>query len=118
MANSRSYFHDHLVLLLLSVSGFLAFFGSVYFIIRIASSHGSAFIVQFRSILGINAFKPGSLMDMLAFVVFAIMVFVVHGVLSYRTYHIHRQLTITILSLGSLLLLLNIIVSNALLVLR
>jgi hypothetical protein len=38
--------------------------------------------------------------------------------LSLRAYKIHRQLAIAVLSLGILLLLLTIIISNALLVLR
>lgn len=118
MANTRNYFRDHLVLLLLSISGFLTVFGSLFILYRLSSSHGTGFIVQYRSALGINAFKTGTLTDMLAFVAFALLVFGIHALLSYKTYHIHRQLTIAILSLGSLLLLMNIIVSNALLVLR
>lgn len=118
MATSRKYFHDHFVLLLLSINIFLAVVGSLYFLLRLSSSHGSAYIVQYRSAYVVNKFPTGNLIDMLAFVVFALIVLTVHSVLSHRVYHIHRQLTIAILSLGSLLLVLTIIVSNALLVLR
>ncbi len=118
MATSRKYFHDHLVLLLLSINVFLAVVGSLYFLIRLSTSHGTSYIVQYRSAFVVNKFTPGTLLDLLAFVAFAALVLLVHSVLSYRAYHIHRQLTITILSLGILLLVLTSIVSNALLVLR
>jgi hypothetical protein len=55
---------------------------------------------------------------MLSFVAFAGLVLAIHTFLSMKAYRIHRQLAITILSLGVLLLTLAIIVSNALLVLR
>lgn len=118
MASTKKYFHDHLVLLLLSINAFLAVAGSVFILLRLGTSHGNAFIVQYRSPLGINAFKTGSVIDILSFVAFAALVLAIHTVLSLRAYHIHRQLAITILSLGILLLTLTIIISNALLVLR
>src|SRR5476651_511921 len=118
MAISKKYFHDHLVLLLLSTNVFLAFVGSIFILVRLSSGHGTGYIVQYRSSLGINAFKTGSVVDLLSFIAFAAMVLAAHTVLSLRAYHIHRQLAVAILSLGILLLVLTIIVSNALLVLR
>ncbi|HEX7633147.1 MAG TPA: hypothetical protein VF401_02355 [Candidatus Saccharimonadales bacterium] len=118
MATPKKYFHDHLVLLLLSVNAFLAVAGSIFILVRLSTSHGNGYIVQYRSSLGINAFKTGSVVDLLAFVGFALLVLAIHAMLSLKVYHIHRQLAIAILSLGILLLLLTIIVSNALLVLR
>jgi hypothetical protein len=118
MANPRKYFHDHLVLLLLSIEAFLAVASSLFVLLRLSSSHSTGYIVEFRSSLGINAFRTGSVVDLLGFIAFALIVLAVHSVLSLRTYRIHRQLSIAILCLGILLLVLNIIVSNALLVLR
>ena len=118
MAISKKYFHDHLVLLLLSVNAFLAVAGSIFILVRLSTSHGNGYIVQYRPSLGINAYQPGSVIELLSFVGFAALVLVVHTVLSLRAYKIHRQLAIAILSLGILLLLLTIIISNALLVLR
>ena len=115
---SKKYFHDHLVLLLLSINAFLAVAGSVFILLRLSSSHGTSYIVQYRSSLGVNAFKQGSVVELLSFVAFAALVLSVHTMLSLRVYHIHRQLAIAILSLGILLLVLTIIISNALLVLR
>lgn len=118
MASNKKYFHDHVVLLLLSINAFLALAGSIFILLRLSTSHGNSYIVQYRSSLGVNAFKTGSVVDLLSFIAFAALVMAVHTTLSLRAYHIHRQLAITILSLGILLLLLTIIVSNALLVLR
>jgi hypothetical protein len=118
MASSKKYFHDHFVLLLLSINAFLAIAGSLFILVRLSTSHGNGYIVQYRPSLGINAYQNGSIIELLSFVAFALLVLVVHGLLSLRAYKIHRQLAIVILGLGILLLLLTIIISNALLVLR
>jgi hypothetical protein len=118
MATSKKYFHDHFVLLLLSVNAFLAVAGSLFILLRLSTSHGTGYIVQYRASLGINAFKTGGVVDLLSFIAFAGLVLAVHYFLSRRAYEIHRQLAIAILSLGILLLALTIIISNALLVLR
>lgn len=118
MATPKKYFHDHFVLLLLSINAFLAVAGSIFILLRLSTSHGSGYIVQYRASLGINAFKTGHVLDLLSFIAFAALVLAVHVVLSLRAYNIHRQLAIAILALGILLLALTIIISNALLVLR
>ena len=118
MAPSKKYFHDHFVLLLLSINAFLAVAGSIFILLRLSTSHGTGYIVQYRASLGINAFKTGGVADLLSFVAFAALVLAIHSLLSLRAYRIHRQLAIAILSLGILLLSLTIIISNALLMLR
>lgn len=118
MATPKKYFQDHLILLLLSINAFLAFSTIGLVLIRLASGHGDSYIAQYRSSLGINAFQSGSVIDLLAFAVFAVVVLVVHTVLSIKTYPLSKQVSAVILSLGIVLLLLAIIISNALLVLR
>ena len=118
MATPKKYFHDHIVLLLLSIDTFLAFLASIFVLLRLSAGHGNGYIVQYRPVLGINSYKTGSVTALLGFIGFALLVLAVHTLLSLRAYHIHRQLAIAILSLGTLLLLLTIIISNALLVLR
>ena len=90
-------------------------------LVSLSFNRGNGYIVQCRdcSNLGnIGRFTKGSVTELLAFVVFAMLVLLIHIFLSLRTYRIHRQLAITILALGMLLLVLTIIVSNSLLVLR
>lgn len=119
MATPKKYFHDHFVLLLLSINIFLAFAGSIYILVRLGTSHGnSSYIVQYRPSLGIGAYQAGSVLELFSFVGFALIVLVTHTFLSLRAYKIHRQLAIAILCLGILLLLLTVIISNALLVLH
>jgi len=118
MAASKKYFHDHLVLLLLSLNAFAAIAGAIFILVKLTASHGNSYIVQYRPSLGADAFKTGSVIDLLAFAAFAIIVLVAHTMLSLRAYQIHRQLALAILGLGILLLVLTVIVSNALLVLR
>lgn len=118
MATPKSYFHDHLVLLLLSINAFLAVAGSILILVRLSTSHGTGYIVQYRSNLGISAFKTGSVVEIISFVIFLLLMLALQTTLSQRTYHINRQLALTILALGMLLLMLAIIISNALLVLR
>ncbi len=106
------------MLLLLSVNMFLTLLATLLILFRVGSAGGSGFIVQYRANLGISAFKTGSVSNLLAFICFALIVMAAHTVLGWRSYRIHRQLSLVVLSLGMLLLLLCIIVSNALLALR
>ncbi len=121
MANPKKYFHDHLVLLLLSINVFLAVAGSIFVLVSLSSGHSTTYIVQCRDCSNpdaVNKFTNGGVVNLLSFVVFMLLVLAVHVMLSFRTYQIHRQVTISILSLGTLLLILAIIVANSLLVLR
>ena len=118
MAKPKKYFHDHVVLLLLSINVFLAFSSVVLVLARLSQSQGSSYIVQYRSSLVINAFQTGGVSDLLSFILFALLVLGLHTVLSMRTYAVNRHVSIVILALGILLLLLTMIISNALLALR
>jgi hypothetical protein len=118
MATPKKYFQDHLILLLLSTNAFLALSGIALVLARLSAGHGDSYIVQYRSSLGINAFQSGGVSDLLSFVLFMLLVVGVHTMLSIRVYAIHRHLAVVILSLGILLALLAIIISNALLALR
>jgi hypothetical protein len=121
MTSVAKYFHDRLVLLLLSTNVFLAFAGSIFVLVQLSSNHGNGYIVQCRdcsNLANINRFTKGDVTQLLAFIAFALLVLAIHTLLSLRTYRIHRQLSVAILALGTILLLLTIIVGNALLVLR
>jgi hypothetical protein len=114
----KKYFHDHFILLLFSINVFLALADSIYILLRLSTSHGGGYIVQYRPSLGLSAYQAGSTLELFSFVVFAIIVLVTHSTLSVKAYKIHRQLAVSVLYLGILLLLLTAIVSNALLVLH
>jgi len=121
MTNLTKYLHDRVILLLLSINTFLTFAASIFILLQLSSSHGNGYIVQCRdcsNLADINRFTNGSVVELLAFIGFALLVLAIHTGLSIKTYHIHRQVAVTILGLGTLLLIMTIIVSNALLVLR
>jgi len=118
MTTTAKYFRDRVVMLLFSTLIFLGLALTLFVLLRLSSNHGNGYIVQYRSNLGLDAFKTGSIIGLLSFVGYAIMTPVIHILLSLRTYAIHRQLAIVILAIGILLMVLAIIVSNALLVLR
>jgi hypothetical protein len=114
----KKYFHDHFVLLLLSINAFLAVFSIIFIIVRLTTSHSTSYIVQYRPSLGINAYQTGSVLQLISFSLFAAIILTLNIMISIRAYKIHRQLSIAILGFGVLLLVLTIIISNALLVLR
>jgi hypothetical protein len=118
MATEKRYLHDRFVLLLLSVSAFLAVSGSLLVLLRLTQNRANGYIVEYRENLGVSAFRTGNFLDMLAFVVFLFLIVALHTILSRRIYHTSRPYALFILGLGILLLCLGIIVSNALLVLR
>lgn len=115
MATPRKYFHDRIVLLLLSINAFLAIASSIAILLRIDPDPNTTYAIQYRARLGINAFQSGSSTEIVSFAVFALFVFGFHFYLSRKAYHIKRHFSIAFLGLGTLLLSLSIIVSNALL---
>jgi hypothetical protein len=114
----KKYFHDRIILLLLSILIFLAFLASVWVLFKLDSGRSAGYIIQYRGNLGISALKTGSASELVAFIAFALMILVVHVIMSVRVYLIRREVSIVILLMGVLLLLTSLIVSNALLVLR
>lgn len=119
MPLSKRYLHDKIILALVSVNIFLALICVVFILLRFGASSGAnGYIVQYRQNLGIGAFKTGSLGSILSFAAYGPIVAIVNIFLSIRMYHIKRELSLIVLSIGILLLTLAVIVSNALLVLR
>ena len=114
----KKYFHDRLVLLLLTVNGFIAALTSVLILLRLDGSRSDSYIIEYRENLGLNAFSSGDSTTFWVFVAFVIAITAINTLLSIRIYEHHRKYSITILALGLLLLFLALIVSNALLVLR
>jgi hypothetical protein len=117
-SNPQKFFHDRLVLLMVSISTFLTLLGSILILLKVDSGRNEGYIVEYRQNLGISAFKTGEATGVVAFVLFMLVILVMHTSLSYKVYKLHRQLSVTVLGLGIVLLTLAIIISNALLVLR
>ena len=63
MSKPRPFFHDRLVLLLLTVNAVLAIFAAITAVLPIMDSSG-AFIGEYRSNLGLDAYRAGGALDM------------------------------------------------------
>jgi hypothetical protein len=114
----KKYLHDKLVLLLASMNVFLAFLVTILILLRAGIGEGTdGYIVEYRANLGLSAFQKGNVLSIFSFIIFALAVMVINIVLSMRTYHLRRALSLTILGLGALILLLTAIVGNSLLAL-
>ena len=118
MVSKKSFFRDHFVLFLFSINSFGAIFTFLFIVLRLSFNHNSSYIVQYRPILGLNKYKIGSIADIIALAVFAILVTAIILGFSYYTFKINRYLSIAILSLGLLLLCLDIIISNSIIFLH
>jgi hypothetical protein len=114
----KKYFHDRMVLLLLSINTFVALLSSILILLRLDGGRTDGYIVQYRANLGLSAFKTGSASTLISFIVFAGLVLLFHTIMSMKVYHLRRHFSVAILAMGLLLLVLSMIVSNALLVLR
>jgi hypothetical protein len=115
----KKYLHDKLILLLLSANVFLAFLCAVLIFLRLNIGQGAeGYIVEYRSNLGISAFRVGGVSGLLSFAGFAVLIAIANIAISVRTYRIRRELALSVLSAGILVLILAVIVSNALMILH
>lgn len=115
MATAKKYFHDRVVLLLVSTNAFLAVMGGLFILFRLGSTHSTGLIVEYRQNLGLSAYKPGGSSTFLAFILFLLAVFIFHLVLSRKVYHMRRQFALAVLGMATLLIVLAIVASSALL---
>lgn len=113
----KNYFHDRLILLLLSSSIFFTVLNTLLTLLRLDNSRGS-YIVQYRGNLGLSAYKAGDSTTFLTLVVFGLLILGLEIVLSIKAFKIHRQYAVIIIALCLLLQVLTLIVSNSLLTLR
>jgi hypothetical protein len=118
---SKKFLKDQYILLLISVNLVLFIITAVFIVLRLSNGHTANYIVQCRDCSNpnsVNRFVNGGLTDLIAFIVFSLLVLLSSVITTLRSYNIHRQLAVTALNLGILLQVLTLIVSNYLLVLR
>lgn len=114
----EKYFHDRLILLILSINSFVVLLNAVLILLRLDGSSTDSYIVQYRANLGLSGFEVGSSTTFFSFILFSVLMLIGTAVLSMRIYPSHRRYGVTILALGTLVIVLSLIVTNALLVLR
>lgn len=118
MTTPTKYFHDRSVLVLLAINSVLLVVGVLLVLFRLDASKGSAYIIQYRSGVAIGEYKTGSGLEMSSFIFFLAITYALAILISVRSYHERRQIALAVLMMTSLLSLLAIIVSEALLGLR
>lgn len=118
MTTPTKYFHDRSVLLLLALNSVLLVVGVLLVLFRLDTSRGSNYFIQYRANVGIGEFKTGNSLDMSGFIFFQIITFAFALLISIRSYQARRHIALFVLMMTTLLSVLTIYVSNALLVLR
>ena len=116
-SNIRKYFHDRFVLLMLTVNSFLTVVVIASVLLRIGDTSNS-YIQSYRQNLGLNAYSAGGPEQIISFAVFAVFVLAGQFYISLKMHPIRKHVSWMIMLMGSLLLVLALIVSNALLQLR
>lgn len=119
MATNKHFLQDRTALLLVSGTAFLTLAAIVLMLLKLGSGQGTSnYIVSYRASLGIDRYTTGTVKDIVAFMVAALLIFGFSLAMSYRAYSVKRELSLVVLALTVPLLLFLIVVSNALLVLR
>lgn len=116
-SHTRKYFHDRLVLLLLTINVFLTLICIAMILFRLGDTSNS-YIQSFRPNLGVNAYSIGGAGQIISFAVFAVLVLVGQFFLSLRFHKIRKQVSWIVMLLAALLLVFTLLVSNSLLQLR
>lgn len=117
MSNPKNYFHDRVVLLLLTINTFLAFVTVATVLLRLGDTSNS-YIQAYRSNLGLNAYSVGGADQIISFAVFAVIVLGGQFYISWRLHSIRRHAAWIIMMMATLLLVLSFVIGNALLQLR
>ncbi len=110
----KSFFQDRLILLILSINTFLALALIVTALLSINDSD-AGYIKEFRSDLGLDGYKAGGVIDIVAFAVFSAALYGFQIVSSTKIYHIRRHLSLIILLLTMVIYIFALMVINALL---
>lgn len=123
MSTQKRYFYDKLILALLSVLVFLTLALTLSVVLRLGSGQGiSDYYIEYRQGPSHSArgdFSPtGDVWAMLNFIWFGVLTLGLCFGLSLRAFRIKREISVVVLSLGVLLVLLALIVSNVLLMHR
>ncbi|MDQ2973697.1 MAG: hypothetical protein M3Q79_04450 [bacterium] len=112
----KNYINDKTVLSLLVVNITLFIVVCLSILLRVNSSVGETFIVQYRANLGALQLKSGPMSEIRLFMLFSLMMLVVSTALSIRIYNLRRSAAIMLLGATPFLLLLALAVSDRLIV--
>jgi hypothetical protein len=118
MAKPKQYSHDRVILLFLAINAFLVLAITASILLRLGGGSSQEYIRAYRSNLGLDAYQSGNIADILSFVGFAVIVFLLHLLLSKKIYRIRRDGSLIIIFMTTLTLIFALVVGNALLNIR
>jgi len=117
MSKPKPYFHDRLVLLVITINTFLLIACVVVALLPLTDTRGTI-ISEYRSNLGLDGYRAGSVGDIISFGVFAALIYIFQLYTSIKLYEKNKQASVIVLLLSTILLLFTLIVCNALIELR
>jgi len=109
----KPFFHDRLILLILTINTFLAIVLAVSSLLTLGDTD-SGYIKEYRSNLGLDGYQAGEVYDIVSFAVFALIVYVFHLVVSLKVYHIHRRFSMVVMLLTLITFIFGLLVSRSL----
>lgn len=118
MTIPNRYFHNRSVLLLLIINSALVLLGTVLILFRLDSGTTTNYIIEYRANYGIGEYQRGFALDMAGFIFFMLINFGISIFLSLRTFTIRKHVAVVVLAICSLINVMTIIVSSALMALR
>lgn len=114
MSKTKPFFHDRLILLILTINTFLAVVLAISSLLTLGNTD-SGYIKEYRSNLGLDGYLAGEVFDIVSFAVFALIVYVFHLVVSLKVYHIHRRFSMVVLLLALITFIFGLLANRALL---
>lgn len=112
---TRQYSHDRTVLLFLAINAFLVFLVIASLLLRLGGGSNTSYFSAYRSNLGLSAFQPGGVSNILAFIGFAVIVYSFQFVFSKKLYRIKRDGSLVVLFMTTIILFFALVIGNALL---
>lgn len=95
----KPFFHDRLILLILTINTFLAIVLIISSLLALGDSD-AGYIKEYRANLGLDGYIAGGVFDIVSFAIFSVIVYIFHLVVGYKVYHIHKRFSLIVLFLG------------------
>jgi len=115
MDTKNKFFHDRVVLILLSLNVIISMISSLIILLRLVNLPTDYYpFVQGRFPSGQKIYNTGSITSLYSLVIFILLMLGINSFLSYRTYPYKKDLSMIILSLSLLLVVLTYLVSQSL----
>ncbi len=115
MNNKNKFFHDRVVLLLLSFNTLISLSAGLIILLKLINLPSDYYpFVQGRFPSGQKIYSTGSVASLYSLVIFILLMLLFNSFLSYKTYPYKKNFSLVVLSLSLLLVVLTYLVSQSL----